>query len=129
MDQNAVNLQTAVDTAKSVKGIDTNIHTFVEALQYKPDDFRRNRNNLSIYVDGKVMPTSINEPVSWGVQQVNECYSSAQLQEREHQAFQAIFPKAVNRQHEAQVNAIIQTASSLTKQAVVNKVAAWSAAT
>ena len=118
---NAVNLQTAVDTAKSAKGIDANLHNFVVALQYKPDDFRRHRNNPSIYVDGKVMPTSINEPVSWGVQQVNECYSSAQLQEREHQAFQAIFPKAVNRQHEAQVNAIIQTASSLTKQAVVTK--------
>ena len=69
---NAVNLQTAVDTAKSARGIDTNIHKFVEALQYKPDSFRRNRNNPLMYVDGKEMPTSIDEPVSWGVQQVNE---------------------------------------------------------
>ena len=118
---NAINLQTAVDTAKSAKGIDEGLHKFVEALQYKKDDFRRNKNNPSIYVDGKVMPTSIDEPVSWGVQQVNEQYSDAQLQERKHEAFQAIFPKAATGQYETQAKAIIQTSSSLTKQAVVTK--------
>ena len=75
---NAVNLQTAVDTAKSAKGIDENLHNFVEALQYKRDDFRLNKNNPSIYVNGKEMPTSVNEPISWGVQQVNGQYSGAQ---------------------------------------------------
>ena len=89
---NAVNLQTAVDTAKSAKGIDENLHNFVEALQYKQDDLRRSKNNPSIYVDGKVMPTSIDEPVSWGVQQVNKQYSGAQLQERENKFFQGVFP-------------------------------------
>ena len=118
---NAVNLQTAVDTAKSAKGIDENLHSFVEALQYKEDDFRRNKNNPSIYVDGKEMPTSIHEPVSWGVQQVNEQYSGAQLQERENKFFQGVFPMGEAPQQTQQAKTIIQTSSGLMKQAVENK--------
>ena len=118
---NAVNLQTAVDTAKSAKGIDENLHRFVEALQYKRDDFRRNKNNPSIYVNGKVMPTSIDEPVSWGVQQVNEQYSGAQLQERENKFFQGVFPMGEAPQQTQQAKTIIQTSSGLMKQAVENK--------
>lgn len=118
---NAVNLQTAVDTAKSAKGIDENLHNFVEALQYKEDDFRRNKNNPSIYVDGKEMPTSIHEPVSWGVQQVNEYYSGAQLQERENKFFQGVFPMGEAPHQTQQAKTIIQTSSGLMKQAVENK--------
>ena len=118
---NAVNLQTAVDTAKSAKGIDENLHNFVEALQYKRDDFRFNKNNPSIYVNGKVMPTSIDEPVSWGVQQVNKQYSGAQLQERENKFFQGVFPMGEAPQQTQQAKTIIQTSSGLMKQAVENK--------
>ena len=118
---NAVNLQTAVDTAKSAKGIDENLHSFVEALQYKEDDLRRSKNNPSIYVNGKVMPTSIDEPVSWGVQQVNKQYSGAQLQERENKFFQGVFPMGEAPQQTQQAKTIIQTSSGLMKQAVENK--------
>ena len=118
---NAVNLQTAVDTAKSAKGIDENLHEFVKALQYKEDDLRRSKNNPSIYVNGKVMPTSIDEPVSWGVQQVNKQYSSAQLQERENKFFQGVFPMGEAPQQTQQAKTIIQTSSGLMKQAVENK--------
>ena len=118
---NAVNLQTAVDTAKSAKGIDTDLHNFVEALQYKKDDFRLNKNNPSIYMDGKEMPTSVNEPVSWGVQSVNRQYGGAVLQEREHKLFQGIFPKGETQQQKQLAKTIIQTSSALTKQAAANK--------
>ena len=118
---NAVNLQTAVDTAKSAKGIDENLHRFVEALQYKQDDLRRSKNNPSIYVNGKVMPTSIDEPVSWGVQQVNKQYSGAQLQERENKFFQGVFPMGEASQQTQQAKTTIQTSSGLMKQAVENK--------
>ena len=118
---NAVNLQTAVDTAKSAKGIDENLHRFVEALQYKKDDLRRSKNNPSIYMNGKEMPTSIDEPVSWGVQQVNKQYSGAQLQERENKFFQGVFPMGEAPQQTQQAKTIIQTSSGLMKQAVENK--------
>ncbi len=118
---NAVNLQTAVDTAKSAKGIDTDLHGFVRALQYKPDDFRKSRNSSRVYVDGKEMPTSVNETVSWGVQQVNEQYSGAVLKERKHEAFQAVFPKGETPQQRVQADTIIQTTNGLTGQAVESK--------
>lgn len=118
---NAVNLQTAVDTAKSAKGIDEDLHSFVEALQYKRDDFRLNKNNSSIYVNGNEMPISIDEPVSWGAQQVNEYYSGAQLQERENKFFQGIFPMGEAPYQTQQAKTIIQTSSGLMKQAVESK--------
>ncbi len=118
---NAVNLQTAVDTAKSARGIDTDLHNFVEALQYKKDDFRLNKNNPSIYVNGQEMPTSVDEPVSWGVQSVNEQYGSAVLQERKHEAFQAVFPKDVTDQQRQDTKTIIQTSSGLIAQVVETK--------
>ncbi|PZO18177.1 MAG: hypothetical protein DCF25_10125 [Leptolyngbya foveolarum] len=118
---NAVNLQTAVDTAKSAKGIDEDLHNFVEALQYKKDDFRFNKNNPSIYVNGQEMPTSVDEPVSWGVQSVNEQYGGAVLQERKHEAFQAVFPKDVTDQQRQEAKSIISTSSGLIAQVMETK--------
>ena len=118
---NAVNLQTAVDMAKSSKGIDEELHKFVVALQYKPDVFRKNKNNPEVYVGGKGLPTNTEEPVAWGIQSVNTSYSDAQLEERLHQDFQALFPKAATNQQEWQTKAIIQNYNGLMAKAVKGK--------
>ena len=118
---NAVNLQTAVDMAKSSKGIDQELHKFVVALQYKPDVFRKNKNNPEVYVGGKGLPTNTEEPVAWGIQSVNTAYCDAQLEERLHQDFQALFPKAATNQQEWQTKAIIQNYNGLMAKAVKGK--------
>ena len=118
---NAINLQTAVDMAKSAKGIDEELHKFVVALQYKPDVLRQSKNNPEVYVGGKEMPTNTEEPIAWNVQSVNEHYSDAQLEERLHQEFQAIFPMADAKQQEWQAKAIIQSYNGLMAKAVKGK--------
>ena len=118
---NAVNLQTAVDMAKSAKGIDQELHKFVVALQYKPDVFRQNKNNPEIYVGDNKMPTNTEEPIAWNVRTVNEHYSGAQLEERLHQEFQAVFPKTDNEQQKEQTKAIIKNYNSLMRKAVTGK--------
>ncbi|MEL6601713.1 MAG: hypothetical protein AAFP20_00625 [Cyanobacteria bacterium J06614_10] len=118
---NAVNLQTAVDMAKSAKGIDEDLHKFVVALQYKPDIFRKNKNNPEVYVGGKEMPTNTEEPVAWGIRSVNTAYCDAQLEERLHQDFQALFAKAATNQQEWQTKAIIQNYNGLMAKAIKGK--------
>lgn len=118
---NAVNLQTAVDMAKSAKGIDGELHKFVIALQYKQDVLRKSKNSPEVYVGSKEMPTNTEEPVAWNVQTVNEHYSDAQLEERLHQEFQAIFPMADTQQQEWQAKAIIQKYNGLMAKAIKGK--------
>ena len=118
---NAINLQTAVDMAKSARGIDEDLHKFVVALQYKPDVLRQSKNSPEVYVGGKEMPTNTEEPIAWNVQSVNEHYSDAQLEERLHQEFQAIFPMADAKQQEWQAKAIIQSYNGLMAKAVKGK--------
>ena len=74
---NALNLQTAVDMAKSSKGIDQPLHDFVMAIQHKGDAFRCNKDNAKVYGSKKLMPmpTNMEEPVSWNVQNVNVSYA------------------------------------------------------
>lgn len=119
---NAVNLQTAVDTAKSAKGVDEGLHNFVMALQYKPDVFRRNKDNPDIYVNGKAMPTNTEEPVAWGVRAVNENYRDTQLEARRHHEYETLFPKADTKQQERQAKAIIQNHNPLLGIAIDSKV-------
>ena len=107
--------------AKSAKGIDQELHQFVIALQYKPDVFRQNKNNPDIYVGDNKMPTNTEEPIAWNVRAVNEHYSGAQLEERLHQEFQAVFPKTDNEQQKEQVKAIIQNYNGLMRKAVTSK--------
>ena len=118
---NAVNLQTAVDMAKSAKGIDGELHKFAVALQYKQDVFRQNKNNPEVYVGGKKMPTNTEEPIAWNVQSVNKRYSDAQMEERLHQEYQAVFPKTDNEQQKEQAKAIVQNYNGLMRKAVTSK--------
>jgi hypothetical protein len=121
---NALNLQTAVDMAKSSKGIDEDLHSFVMALQYKKDAFRQNKDNPLVYgQDNKPMPTSIEEPVSWNVQAVNVAYSQAQLalEERPHEQFREIIPGRAPMQLQASVEETRKTYNGLIAKAVRNK--------
>jgi hypothetical protein len=118
---NAVNLQTAVDMAKSAKGIDEDLHKFVMALQYKPDVLRKSKNDPSVYVNGRAMPTNTEEPIAWNVQLVNEHYRDARLEERLHQEFQAIFPKTKNVQLQMWAQDITRKYNALIRQAVTGK--------
>ncbi|MGB3572106.1 MAG: hypothetical protein WBA01_08680, partial [Phormidesmis sp.] len=118
---NAVNLQTAVDMAKSAKGIDEELHQFVKALQYKPDVLRQSKNNPELYLSDKTLPANTQEPIAWGIQSVNAQYSEAQLEERLHQAFQGIFPKANSKQQVQQAKAITENYNSLMAKALKGK--------
>jgi hypothetical protein len=122
---NAVNLQTAVDMAKSATGIDQELHKFVKALPYKPDVFRKNKNNPEIYVNGKAMPTNTVEPIALCIQAVNSQYSGAQLEECLHQEFQAIFPKTDDVQQQMQAQTIVRNYNGLIRQAVTGKGRQW----
>ncbi|EDX82666.1 hypothetical protein S7335_967 [Synechococcus sp. PCC 7335] len=117
----SVNLQTAVDTAKSAKGINTEVHDFMKALRYSEDHFRKHRKSTWLYKNGKGMPTNLEEPVSWGAELVNEQYDSAVLQERRNEAFQDLFPKGETPQQRRRADEIIQTSNHLTGQAKENK--------
>ena len=118
---NAVNLQTAVDTAKSSRGIDEELHGFVMSLQYKPDELRQAKKDTSAYMDGAPMPTSTEEPIAWGVQLVNVQYSDVQLPERENDAYDALLPKADSKTRTVEVRGIALTHNKLVKDAVENK--------
>ncbi|MGF1522669.1 MAG: hypothetical protein ACFBSF_10175 [Leptolyngbyaceae cyanobacterium] len=90
---NAVNLQTAVDTAKSSRGIDESIHTFVKALAYKQHALREHQKDPNNYLKGQTLPTNTQEPIGWGVEAVNATYQDTQLPELRNEAFRDLFPK------------------------------------
>ena len=90
---NAVNLQTAVDTAKSSKGIDESIQAFAKALAHKPHELRQHQKDTTIYTSGKLMPTNTQEPIGWGVEAANQFYEATQLAEYPNEAFRDLFPR------------------------------------
>jgi hypothetical protein len=78
---NAANLQTAVDSAKSCRGIDEEIHQLAQALAYKPHELRQHQKDANVYLRGKTMPTNTEEPIGWGVEQANQLYQDSKLPE------------------------------------------------
>lgn len=76
---NAANLQTAVDGAKSARGIDETLHQFALALQYKPHLLRQHRQDPNVYTAGRTLPSNTDEPIGWMVEAVNECYEESAL--------------------------------------------------
>ena len=125
---NALNLQTAVDMAKSSQGIDQDVHSFVMALPCKRDAFRCNKDNLDIYTaDHRPMPTNMTEPVSDNVRIVNAAYSHAclelknQLTEQQHERFRNIAPDRAPKWMQDSVERTRLTYNSLREQARSNK--------
>ena len=118
---NAVNLQTAVDTAKSSKGIDESIQAFAKALAHKPHELRQHQKDTTIYTSGKLMPTNTQEPIGWGVEAANQFYEATQLAEYPNEAFRDLFPKDFTPEQEEKALAIVQTYNGLVKQAIKAK--------
>jgi len=75
----ALNLQTAVDIAKSSRGIDESLHQLARALQYKPHELRAARKDPQIYTQDRVFPVNTDEPTAWMVEAVNGAYEVTQL--------------------------------------------------
>jgi hypothetical protein len=115
---NAMNLQTAVDTAKSSRGIDEQVQAFAEALKYKSHELQQNQKSLKVYVQGKVMPTNTQEPIGWGVEQANQFYQETRLPELENRRFQGLMPKTATLKQEMHGLAIAREYNHRIKTAV-----------
>lgn len=118
---NAVNLQTAVDTAKSSKGIDESIQAFAKALAHKPHELRQHQKDSTIYTNGKLMPTNTQEPIGWGVEAMNRLYEATQLAEYPNEAYRDLFPKNFTSEQEEKALAIVEAYNNLVKQAIETK--------
>ncbi|MEM1308400.1 MAG: hypothetical protein AAGF98_02675, partial [Cyanobacteria bacterium P01_H01_bin.153] len=106
---NAVNLQTAVDTAKSSRGIDNDHHAFIRGLAYKDHELRQHQKDPNTYTNGQLMPTNTQEPIGWNVEAVNAVYKDVHLPELRHEAFRDLFPKTATPEQEAKALAIART--------------------
>jgi len=82
---NAVNLQTAVDTAKSSRGIDLEVQALMQALAHRKHLLRANQRNPEIYTRGQVLPTNTQEPIGWAVEVANQIYVESALPELKHE--------------------------------------------
>jgi phage terminase small subunit len=115
---NATNLQTAVDSAKSHKGIDEEIHQLAQALIYKPHQLRQHQKDGRIYLHGKLMPTNTEEPIGWGVEQANQLYQEAKLPELDNLAFRDLIPRCCTPEQEAKAVKFAQQYNDQIKAAV-----------
>jgi hypothetical protein len=90
---NAVNLQTAVDTAKSSRGIDLDVQALMQALAHRKHLLRANQRNPEVYTHGEGLPTNTQEPIGWAVEVANQIYVESALPELKHEVFRDLFPK------------------------------------
>lgn len=72
----ATNQQIAVDGQKSAQLIDEKIHEFTSALEYKKLSIIYEKDDRSLYVNGKVLEVNSYDPVSLRVQQINNLYQN-----------------------------------------------------
>lgn len=110
---NAVNLQTAVDTAKSSRGIDDSHHAFIRGLAYKDHELRQHQKDPNNYTNGRLMPTNTQEPIGWNVEAVNAVYKDVHLPELRNEAFRDLFPKTATPQQEEKALSIARTYNDL----------------
>ncbi|MCY7282715.1 MAG: hypothetical protein LH679_04570, partial [Cyanobacteria bacterium CAN_BIN43] len=115
---NAKNLQTAVDSAKSHKGIDEEIHKLAHALAYKPHHLRQHQKDGRVYLHDKTMPTNTEEPIGWGVEQANQLYQDSKLPELDNKTFRDLIPKSCTPAQEAAAVRLAQQYNDQIKAAV-----------
>ena len=60
---NAMNLQTAVDSVKSSRGIDTDVQAWMKALSHRDNSIRKHQRDVDLYTHGKVLPVNTEEPI------------------------------------------------------------------
>ena len=114
---NAVNLQTAVDVAKSARGIDDDIHRLAKAVAYQEDHLRQSHKDHRVYTNGRTMPTNIDDPINWGVERANQLYEDSQLKELPNESFKDVFPKDYSPAQEQQAIPIAKQYNALNAQA------------
>jgi hypothetical protein len=117
----AENLQTAVDVAKSKRGIDEDIQKLAKALAYKDDELRIHRKDPNIYKDGNPMPTNTEEPIGWGVQQANELYDGSQLQQNIHASYYGLLPNIATQAQQTAAQEIAEGFNELQKRGAQEK--------
>lgn len=110
---NAENLQTAVDTAKSSRGIDESIQILARALSYKDHHLRQHHRDPDNYTGKKILPTNTQEPIGWGVEAVNRLYQEIKLPEVRNEAVRDLFPKACTAEQEDRALTIARTYNTL----------------
>jgi len=115
---NAKNLQTAVDSAKSHKGIDEEIHKLAHALAYKPHHLRQHQKDGKVYLHDMTLPTNTEEPIGWGVEQANQLYQDSKLPELDNKAFRDLIPKSCTPAQEATAVKLAQQYNDQIKAAV-----------
>ncbi len=113
----AENLQTAVDVAKSQRGIDEDVYQLSRSMAYKVHELRTHRQAPDIYLDGKLMPTNTQEPIGWGVEQANALYVDSQLQRNLHQTYYALLPNSGTPTQQTDALAIAQRFGAMRRQA------------
>jgi hypothetical protein len=117
----AENLQTAVDVAKSQRGIDEDVQKLAKALAYKEHDLRKHLKDKTIYTDGKAMPTNTQEPIGWGVEQANALYDSSQLMENPHRVYYSLIPNIATHDQREEARRIGDGFNALQKRGVGEK--------
>jgi hypothetical protein len=117
----AENLQTAVDVAKSKRGIDENIYKLSRKLAYKEHLLRASLNDPTIYQNGKLMPTNTQEPIGWGVEQANALYAQSRLRENPHHSYYNLLPNTATPAQQQMARDIAQRFNELQQQGVREK--------
>jgi hypothetical protein len=117
----AENLQTAVDVAKSKRGIDDDIQKLAKALAYKDDELRIHRKDPNIYQQGNPMPTNTTEPIGWGVQQANDLYDDSQLQQNIHASYYGLLPNIATQAQQTAAQEIAEGFNELQKRGAQEK--------
>jgi hypothetical protein len=103
---NAVNLQTAVDVAKSSRGINVQVQQLTEALAYQKHALRENQKDRKVYTKGNPLPTNTQEPIGWAVESANDSYQETHLVNRPNEAFFGLIPKNFTPEQESRALAI-----------------------
>jgi hypothetical protein len=67
------------------------------------------------------MPTNTEEPIGWGVEQVNELYQATTLPELENRSFRDLFPKTCTPHQETAALKIAQNYNKLVKSAIIDR--------
>ena len=113
----AQNLQTAVDVAKSARGIDTDLQAFAQALQHKEHLFRQHQNDPTVYLNGNELPSNTEEPIGWAIDRSNQLYQDSQLLEYGNIAFRDLFPESCTSTQKQAALSIAHTYKDLTRTA------------
>jgi hypothetical protein len=113
---NAMNLQTAVDAAKSSRGIDENVQAWMKALAHREHQTRKHQKEPDLYTHGKILPTNTEEPIGWAVNTANEIYVESALPELKHEVFRDLFPRQENPEIERQAMTIAHTYQAMVRE-------------